>query len=81
MLAFNTLYDSFARYYRAFRDVFFVSIVVVGINGVYVKRGKQSQQFVEILVFPRTKTICERYAGIVVDRPPKPILLRFIVNK
>ncbi len=75
MPALNALGVSLPSYNRAFMNMVFIGVITVRIDGFYVEWGKQHQQFVQILVFPRAKAICQRNTSMMINGPPQPVLL------
>jgi hypothetical protein len=55
--------------------------IIITTNTLYLKRRKQNKQIIQILMLPSAKTVCQNYLGVVVNGPPKPTLMRFIMDK
>ena len=81
MIALNALCIPFPGYDSTLCNVFLICVIVIRIDPINMKRCQQDSQFVQVLVFSRTKAIGQRNAGTMIHRPPQPILLRFVMDK
>ena len=75
MFALNALRIPFSSYDSTFGYMFLICVIAICINRINTEGGQQDSQFVQVLVFTRTKTISQRNASPMIHRPPQPILL------
>ena len=58
-----------------------VSEIVIGINRTDIEFGKQFKKFIQIFIFSCSEYISKRSIGFMVNCPPKPDLMGFIMTK
>lgn len=81
VFAFNALRISFSSYNATFMNMRLICIIIICINRLDVEGCQQCAQLIQIPVLSCPETIGQRDTGAMVNRPPKPILLRLVVDK
>ena len=65
----------FPGYDSTLRDVLLICVIAIGINRINMEGRQQGTQYIQMLVFTRTKTIGQRHTSTMLYCPPEPILL------
>ena len=64
-----------------FAHVFFVGIIAVCIDCFNMEWHEKCSQLLQIPVFSCPKTVGQRFSCLMVNSPPQPVLLGFVVDK
>lgn len=75
LFAFNALDILLPSYDSAFSHVALIGVIAIFMT-VLIRNGASSVRNLSMpLCIRRTKTICQRNAGLMLDRQPQPVLL------